>query len=348
MNALTATLPRQLSEWHEGRAAARMLVAALVAYVSTTMIHLPGPYSAVITTLIVARPDSQGVLRASLERLLATLLGAGIACAATFGRLVHLPELLLIAVALAPLSLIVAHNSGYRTAMIAAIIVLSAPASGGAPLHVAGVRMLGVSLGAVIGALVSITILPLRREVLVARRVAELLTEFVPLLRSALNANALDALKRDKLEMRVRQSVRELFLLVRDRPDRPPTRGPAAAMVKFTIQMNADIAFLKRELQTDESLPAAVKSALESFAQAFEDAATKVSILALRRPGPPPDIQALRDRCRETAQILRDQCPNSEGSRLMLRRLLEDFSALTRSLQRGLDPASSTSSLPDP
>jgi uncharacterized membrane protein YccC len=339
VNALTAILPKQLSEWHEGRAAARMLVAALAAYTSTTIVHLPGPYSAVITTLIVARPYSEGVLRASLERLVATLLGAGIACLATFGRIIHLPELLLIAVALAPLALVVAHNSGYRTAMIAAIIVLSAPAASGAPLHVAGVRMLGVSLGAVIGALVSITILPTRRETLVARMVAELLADFVPLLRSAMDVSALDTLSRDKLEMRVRRSLRELFLLVRDRPDRPPTKGPAAAMVKFTVQMNADITFLKRELQTDESLPAGVKPALESFAQAFEDAATKVSALALRRPGPAPELQVLRDRCRDAAQILRDQCPNSEGSRLMLRRLLEDFSALIRSIQRALDPA---------
>src|SRR5580658_5216703 len=94
MHVLAQSLPKRLTDWHEGRAAARMLVAALAAYLCTTVIHLPGPYSAVITTLIVARPHSGGVLRASYERLIATILGAGIACAATFGRLVHAPELL--------------------------------------------------------------------------------------------------------------------------------------------------------------------------------------------------------------------------------------------------------------
>ena len=122
MYALTTALPKQLADWHEGRAALRMLVAALAAYICTTIVHLPGPYSAVITTLIVARPHSGGVLRASFERLTATVLGAGIACVATFGRLIHAPELLLLALALAPLALIAAHNSAYRTAMIAAII----------------------------------------------------------------------------------------------------------------------------------------------------------------------------------------------------------------------------------
>ena len=333
MNALATALARRLADWHEGRAAARILVAALAAYIATTLIHFPGPYSAVITTLIVARPHSEGALRASFERLAATLLGAGTACVATLGRLVHLPELMLIAVALAPLALIVAHNSTYRTAMIAAIIVLSAPVASGAPLHVAGLRMLGVSLGAVIGALVSVCILPSRREVLVARRVAKLLEELVGVLRGAIDANALDAMARDKLEMRVRQSLRELILLIRDRPDLPATKGPAAAMVKFIAQMHADIAFLKRELQTDEAPPVVVMAALQDFARAFEAAATKVAALARGRPCTTLDVQPLRDKCRNAAQSLRDQCPNSEGSRLMLRRLLEDFGALVRSIE---------------
>ena len=83
MHALAQTLPKWLTDWHEGRAALRMLVAALAAYISTTMLHIPGPYSSVITTLIVARPHSGGVSRASVERLIATLAGATIACVAT-------------------------------------------------------------------------------------------------------------------------------------------------------------------------------------------------------------------------------------------------------------------------
>src|SRR6185503_15744653 len=56
-----------LADWHEGRSAVRMLAAALGAYLATNVIHLPGGYSAVITTLVVARPHSGGVLRASFE-----------------------------------------------------------------------------------------------------------------------------------------------------------------------------------------------------------------------------------------------------------------------------------------
>jgi uncharacterized membrane protein YccC len=330
MHALTTALPKQFTDWYEGRAAVRMLVAALAAYLCTTLIHLPGPYSAVITTLIVARPHSGGVLRASFERLAATILGAGVACAATFGRLIHAPELLLIAIALAPLALIAAHNSAYRTSMIAAIIVLSAPATGGAPLYVAGVRMLGVSLGAVIGALVSVTILPSSREVAVARMTAKLLEEFAALLRNAIDPAAGDAKSRDRFEYRFRQSLRELALLIRDRPDALPAKGSAAAMVKFTVQMHADIAFLKRELQA--SAPLAPPS-LEEFAQAFAATVTQVATMARGRSGP-PDITTLREKCGQAAQSFSQEYPHSEGARLMLRRLVEDLAALIRSIER--------------
>ncbi|HEY6922226.1 MAG TPA: FUSC family protein [Steroidobacteraceae bacterium] len=324
----------RLVDWHEGRSAIRMLAAALGAYLATNIIHLPGAYSAVITTLIVARPHSGGVLRASFERLAATILGAVIACAATFGRVIHTPELLLIGLTLSPLALVAAHNSAYRTAMIAAMIVLSAPATSGAPLHVAGIRMLDVSIGAVLGALVSVTILPSRREVVVAGAIAKLLGPLAGLLRNATRTSQADAITQERSELRIRQALRELGMLIRDRPDAPPTKGLAAAMVKFTVQMHADLTFLKRELHTDEPPPAPVTAALESFARAFEDSAAKVAALARGRPSEEVEINALRKACGEAAEVLRESCARSEGARLMLRRFLEDFGALIHSIER--------------
>jgi uncharacterized membrane protein YccC len=233
--------------------------------------------------------------------------------------------------------------------MIAAIIVLSAPATSGAPLYVAGVRMLGVSLGALIGALVSVSVMPSRREVVVARTTAKVLGEFAGLLRYAIDSGAGDARSRDKFEFRVRQSLRELGLLVRDRPDASPAKGPAAAIVKYTVQMHADIAFLKRELQAGEARPDEARPtpeapasntsatlmppAVERFANAFAETVTQVAAMARGRAGP-ADIKGLRASCGEAAQALREQWPNSEGARLMLRRLVEDLGALIRSLER--------------
>jgi hypothetical protein len=44
MVALSPVLPKHLTDWHEGRAAARMLIAALAAYVCTTKLakHMLG------------------------------------------------------------------------------------------------------------------------------------------------------------------------------------------------------------------------------------------------------------------------------------------------------------------
>ena len=154
---------------------------------------------------------------------------------------------------------------------------------------------------------------------------------------------------RDKFEFRVRQSLRELGLLVRDRPDAAPAKGPAAAIVKFTVQMHADIAFLKRELQahgqpqtnvpTSDPSPAVESTSmhllpeLENFARAFADTAAEIATMARGRSGP-PDIATLRETCSQAAQALHRDYAHSEGARLMLRRLVEDLAALIRSIER--------------
>src|SRR3569833_951153 len=82
----------KLADWHEGRSAIRMLAAALGAYFAANVIQLPGAYSAVITTLIVARPHSCGVLRACSVRMTATMLGAGNTKTTTKRQKKHKPE----------------------------------------------------------------------------------------------------------------------------------------------------------------------------------------------------------------------------------------------------------------
>src|SRR5262249_52423726 len=157
-------------------------------------------------------------------------------------------------------------------------------------------RMLGVSLGAVIGALVSVTILPSRREVVVAAAVAKLLEQYAEVLRSATHLSQSDANTQEKFEFDVRQSLRQPGMLIPDRPDAAPTRGLRGAMVKYTVQMHADLRFLKREVESDEPLPSTVIPALEAFIVAFEDSATKVAALARGGSGD-VDIQELRKAC---------------------------------------------------
>lgn len=323
---------KRIADWHEGRAAARMLVAALGGYMLSTLIRLPAPYTAVITTLIVARPHTEGVLQASLERVFATLVGAAIACAVSFGRLAHAPEPLLLAIALIPITLVVAHNSAYRSAMIAAIIVLSAPAVQGSPLYVAGMRMLGVGIGAAIGTLVSVAIVPSRREVLVLRAAASLLEQFIPLLRNAIDAGSLDDGARYKLEYRIRQSLRELALLIKHRPDGPPARVPAAAVVQSITHLQADIVFLKREVRA-QFPPSSPGAALTGMLEALEPAFGGVAALA-RQQAPAPDLGELRKAWENAERLLRGELPQAEGVRLMVTRIVDDLTALVRAIQK--------------
>jgi hypothetical protein len=329
------SLAKRLADWHEGRGAARMLIAALGAYVLTSMIHLPAPYTSVITTVVVARPHSDGVLRASLERVLATILGAGLACVASFGRLVHIPEPLLLVATLAPLALVVAHNSAYRTALIAAMIVLSAPVVVGSPLHVAGIRMLGVGLGSLVGALVSVTVVPSHRDVVVRKAVAKLLKDLPVLLANAVGSAAEQGAgsrsppSNDyKLEFRVRLALREIWALVRDRPDGPPVKGKAAALYGAIAHTHADIAFLKRELQAHSPSQEAMSS-LANVVRAFEQAADRVvgNTSAPSSNGASCEFVQI---CEQAAERLGTTNPSTDGAALMLRRLAQDFSSVAR------------------
>jgi hypothetical protein len=103
-------------------------------------------------------------------------------------------------------------------------------------------------------------------------------------------------------------------------------------MVRFTVQMHADLAFLKRELLVNDA-PTPISPPLESFAQAFASTVTQVAEMARGRTGA-PDISTLREACAQAAQALRDASQPGEGARLMLRRLVEDLAALIRSIER--------------
>jgi hypothetical protein len=73
---------------------------------------------------------------------------------------------------------------------------------------------------------------------------------------------------------------------------------------------------------------------LGGLARAFEDSAGKVAALARGRSLEEVEIEGLRNACGKAAEALRESCPGSEGARLMLRRFLEDFGALIRSIER--------------
>jgi uncharacterized membrane protein YccC len=157
--------------------ALRMVAAALVSFVLAAVLRLPDGYWAVLTALIVTRPSAGSTARAGAGRLVATLAGAGFAVLVSFGRHWHIPEPALLTVALVPLGLLVAVDGRYRTAPIAAIIVLSAGSAFGSPVLVALMRVAEIALGACVGLGMSALVLPGQRVRRTRRQAAALIAQ---------------------------------------------------------------------------------------------------------------------------------------------------------------------------
>lgn len=147
--------------WEGWRDALRMTAAALVAYGISGGLGLKEGYWSVLTALIVTRPTLGGTLEASRGRLLATVGGAGLAVLVGALRIVHVPQAVVLVLTLAPLAALVAWKPDYRTAPLAAVIVLSS-GGGASPLHAAGLRIVEIAIGAGVGAIVSRLVLPTR------------------------------------------------------------------------------------------------------------------------------------------------------------------------------------------
>ena len=99
------------------RHAARMTVAAILAFAAAWAFALPEGYWAVISAVVVMQSSLGGTLGASLDRLMATVAGAmvGAACVSLRG-LAPLPEVLVLILAVGPTALLAAcaRASGWR------------------------------------------------------------------------------------------------------------------------------------------------------------------------------------------------------------------------------------------
>ncbi|SMF71849.1 Fusaric acid resistance protein-like [Tistlia consotensis] len=145
--------------------ALRLVAAALLAYGLSTLAGLPEGYWAALSAVIVSRPQPGAALQAGADRLVGTLLGAGIACLAALAGQVPFfagpwSDLLLLGAALLPLGLLLAWREAWRTAPIAAIIVLSAGTRGEGALGAALLRVLEIGLGGLVAVAVARFLLP--------------------------------------------------------------------------------------------------------------------------------------------------------------------------------------------
>jgi uncharacterized membrane protein YccC len=189
----------------------RMVVAAVLSYAIAAAAHLPEAYWAALSAVIVARPQLGAALQAGADRFAGTLIGAAIALAMSFARLWQVPDIVLLLGTLAPLGVLAARRDTYRTAPIAAIIVLSAAPAGHGAAYAALLRIVEISLGACIGVAMSWVLLPRRSE----EEAESLSGEVLELQLAALKAaSASDKSLSKNLQEWARLQTRKLFRLI--------------------------------------------------------------------------------------------------------------------------------------
>ena len=206
--------------WPQGAFAARMIIASLLSYWVLQLMGYDHGYSAVFSALIVVRPYQQGALRAGIQRLLATALGIAMAFVSVLLRKSGLNDYELLILALGPLTLLVAYDSGYRTAMISALLMLSAPFTKVPELDIAMARALVVSTGAVIGIAVSVLVLPRPHAHVVSDKALDSLKLMFLQLSNTLGG--VTGKPAEKEDQRLRKALYELGQVTRDhRPGNP-------------------------------------------------------------------------------------------------------------------------------
>ncbi|HVV92145.1 MAG TPA: FUSC family protein [Hyphomicrobiales bacterium] len=238
-STLATIVPRLGRAWPD---ALRMLAAALAAYGLSAALGLPDGYWAVLTALIVTRPSAGGLVRAGADRLAATVAGAALATARAAIRPWGVPEPALIAVALAPLSLLVAWDERFRAAPMAAIIVLSGGAALGSPVAIALARVAEVMLGAAVGILVSTVVLPTHRTRRRRDDAAAILADLARLLDLVLGG---DEERARLLQEAIRRRLRALAIAGMGEPSRQ-RRAAEATLVPLLSRLLSDVAILGR------------------------------------------------------------------------------------------------------
>ncbi len=215
-----------------------MVLAAVLSYALSAALHLPEAYWAALSAVIVSRPLPGAAVQAAADRLAGTLLGAGLGCALSFGRLWAVPDTLLLAATLLPLGALIAWRPGYRTAPIAAVIVLAASPAGHGPVAAALLRIAEIGLGAGIGMAMSWALLPARAEQQAAKLCRGALRFWLGALEAAQRG---DETRCQTLQAEARRCAGTLARLIPparwERADKAALAGQQAAVARLAVSI---------------------------------------------------------------------------------------------------------------
>ncbi len=159
---------------------------------------------------------------------------------------------------LLPLGVLITWRSDWRTAPIAAIIVLSSGPIGASPLHAALLRIGEIGLGAVIGIAVSWTLLPTRAVPRSRMLLGRCLTRLASMLQAAL---ANDAARTETQRDSARDALRSLTLVARTARWERADKAALEQTVKRATRLYNDTAFLVRVLDATRQAGSTIAAA---------------------------------------------------------------------------------------
>lgn len=181
-------MPLRLPDRHAAdlRYAAKVAVAAGVAFVLATLLKLPQGYWSVISALIVVQASLGGTLAAAKERAAGTFVGAVVGgVAAALHPQALLTTSLTLTVVVAGLAFAAAGRPMLKLAPVTAAILLVATAGQPDQIAVAVARVLEVMLGCVVGVAATFLVFPNRFDREIAREARAVAGDISKLLRGA-------------------------------------------------------------------------------------------------------------------------------------------------------------------
>ncbi|WP_201860283.1 FUSC family protein [Microvirga soli] len=289
----------------EIKLALRVTIAGVLAYAITRFFSMPQGYWAVITAVVVMQASVGGSLKAAIERFSGTLAGAiyGGVIAAVIPHGSALTLGIGIVVAVFPLALLAAVKPAFRVAPITSLIMLLPPTGQViGPLASAIDRVLEITLGNVVGVLVSLFVLPARAHTLMteaAAKVVSLNANLVTVFIDELTAGPTDRPALQKIHPQIRsalkkaeaaaeEATRERRTHLTEAPDPEP-------LIRTLYRVRHDLVMIGRAASSP--LPDPVLDRLKPSLMALHQA-TRTLLLnlsdSLRQHTKPPDAEAFR------------------------------------------------------
>lgn len=282
--------------------AVRVTVSALAALGLAQVMHLKLPLWAVLTALIVTQMSVGRSLKVATDYLMGTLIGVfyGGALAILIPHESEWALFVVLALAVAPLAFIAAFKANFNVLPITAIIVLLVPSMQHvSPVASAIDRVLEVTVGGIIGFVVSFFVFPSRAHAITTEAAADTLELVATALSQLLehhcggeqadvrSINAQIGTFLTRLNASGAEAEHERTARLTSGPDTGP-------LLRTLLRLRHDIVILGRAVGCE--LPEAVQSRLEPPLQQISAPATDflhAAAAALRDRKPPPPLDAI-------------------------------------------------------